>query len=117
MTTAPVKPAKPTREQDPRNPFTRLTHLLDPGTLELITPDDLSGMLAVRGTIAGAPVVAFCSDATVMGGAMGDEGCEVVVKAYEVARQEELPIIGLWHSGGGRRGVRAGADGHRHPRP
>ncbi len=59
-------------------------------------------MLAVRGTIAGAPVVAFCSDATVMGGAMGDEGCDVVVKAYQVARQEELPIIGLWHSGGAR---------------
>ncbi|HET6295692.1 MAG TPA: carboxyl transferase domain-containing protein [Kribbella sp.] len=102
MTTAPVKPAKLPREQDPRNPFSRLTQLLDPGTLELITPDDLSGMLAVRGTIAGAPVVAFCSDATVMGGAMGDEGCEVVVKAYQVARQEELPIIGLWHSGGAR---------------
>ncbi|QNE21848.1 acyl-CoA carboxylase subunit beta [Kribbella qitaiheensis] len=102
MTTAPVKPAKLPREQDPRNPVTRLTALLDPGTLELITPDDLSGMLAVRGTISGAPVIAFCSDATVMGGAMGDQGCEVVVKAYQVARQEELPIIGLWHSGGAR---------------
>jgi acetyl-CoA/propionyl-CoA carboxylase carboxyl transferase subunit len=105
MTTAPPVPAKAAklpREQDPRNPFTRLTNLLDPGSLELITPDDLSGMLAVRGTIAAAPVIAFCSDATVMGGAMGDEGCEVVVKAYQVARQEELPIIGLWHSGGAR---------------
>jgi acetyl-CoA/propionyl-CoA carboxylase carboxyl transferase subunit len=107
MTTAPQAPAAPRpaklpREQDPRNPVTRLTNLLDPGSLELITPDDLSGMLAARGTIEGAPVVAFCSDATVMGGAMGDEGCEVVVKAYQVARQEELPIIGLWHSGGAR---------------
>jgi acetyl-CoA/propionyl-CoA carboxylase carboxyl transferase subunit len=102
MTTAPVKPAKLPREQDPRNPVIRLTALLDPGSLELITADDLSGMLAVRGTIAGAPVVAFCSDATVMGGAMGDEGCDVVVKAYQVARQDELPIIGLWHSGGAR---------------
>ena len=102
MTTAPVKPAKLPREHDPRNPVTRLTALLDPGSLELITADDLSGMLAVRGTIAGAPVVAFCSDATVMGGAMGDEGCDVVVKAYQVARREELPVIGLWHSGGAR---------------
>jgi acetyl-CoA/propionyl-CoA carboxylase carboxyl transferase subunit len=101
-TSAPNRPAKLPRELDPRNPFTRLTNLLDPGSLELITPDDLSGMLAVRGTIAGAPVVAFCSDATVMGGAMGDEGCDVVCTAYEVARREELPIIGLWHSGGAR---------------
>jgi acetyl-CoA/propionyl-CoA carboxylase carboxyl transferase subunit len=67
-----------------------------------MTPDDMSGMLAARGFIHGAPVIAFCSDATVMGGAMGDDGCEVVVKAYQVAREEELPIIGLWHSGGAR---------------
>ncbi|MDX6238881.1 MAG: acetyl-CoA/propionyl-CoA carboxylase carboxyl transferase subunit [Kribbellaceae bacterium] len=99
---APAKPAKLTREQDPRNPVTRLSHLLDEGSLELITPDDMSGMLAARGSIHGAPVIAFCSDATVMGGAMGDEGCEVLVKAYQVAREEELPIIGLWHSGGAR---------------
>jgi acetyl-CoA/propionyl-CoA carboxylase carboxyl transferase subunit len=102
VTTAPAKPAKLPREQDPRNPVTRLTALLDPGSLELITPDDLSGMLAARGTVHGAPVIAFCSDATVMGGAMGDEGCEVVVKAYQVARAEQVPIIGLWHSGGAR---------------
>ncbi|GAA1154933.1 acyl-CoA carboxylase subunit beta [Kribbella jejuensis] len=102
MTVAPAKPVKLPREQDPRNPVTRLTNLLDRGSLELITPDNLSGMVAARGTVAGAAVVAFCSDATVMGGAMGDEGCEVVVKAYEVARAEQVPIIGLWHSGGAR---------------
>jgi len=102
MTVAPAKPAKLPREQDPRNPVIRLTTLLDPGSLELITPDNLSGMVAARGTIAGAAVVAFCSDATVMGGAMGDEGCDVVVMAYDVARAEQVPIIGLWHSGGAR---------------
>ncbi|GAA3090664.1 carboxyl transferase domain-containing protein [Kribbella aluminosa] len=102
MTVAPSKPARLPRELDPRNPVTRLTNLVDPGTLELITPDNLSGMVAARGRIAGAAVVAFCSDATVMGGAMGDEGCDVVVKAYEVARAEQVPIIGLWHSGGAR---------------
>jgi acetyl-CoA/propionyl-CoA carboxylase carboxyl transferase subunit len=102
VTTAPARPAKLPREQDPRNPVTRLTALLDEGSLELLTPDDLSGMLAARGTVHGAPVVAFCSDATVMGGAMGDQGCDVVVKAYQAARQAEVPIIGLWHSGGAR---------------
>jgi acetyl-CoA/propionyl-CoA carboxylase carboxyl transferase subunit len=104
MTSAPVapKPVKIPREQDPRNPVARLSELLDPGSLSLITPDNLSGMVAARGTISGARVVAFCSDATVMGGAMGDEGCEVVVTAYEIARAEQVPIIGLWHSGGAR---------------
>jgi acetyl-CoA/propionyl-CoA carboxylase carboxyl transferase subunit len=96
------KAAKPPREQDPRNPNHRLAALLDDGTLELITPDDGSGMLAAVGTVHGTPVVAFCSDATVMGGAMGADGCQVVVDAYERALADGVPIVGLWHSGGAR---------------
>jgi acetyl-CoA/propionyl-CoA carboxylase carboxyl transferase subunit len=59
-------------------------------------------MLAVSGTALGAPVVAFSSDITVMGGAMGQRGCSVVVEAYERALAEGVPVIGLWHSGGAR---------------
>jgi len=59
-------------------------------------------MLAAVGTVDGTRVVAFCSDATVMGGAMGDDGCKVVVDAYHRALVEGAPIIGLWHSGGAR---------------
>uniref|UniRef100_UPI0016002862 acyl-CoA carboxylase subunit beta n=1 Tax=Nocardioides pelophilus TaxID=2172019 RepID=UPI0016002862 len=98
----PAKPAKLPRSEDPRNPVKRLTALLDDGSLELISPDDESGMLAAVGTVDGTPVVAFCSDATVMGGAMGDEGCRVVVDAYHRALTDRVPIIGLWHSGGAR---------------
>ncbi|MDE0775409.1 MAG: acyl-CoA carboxylase subunit beta [Nocardioides sp.] len=93
---------KPSRAEDPRNPVTRLEALLDDGTLELITPDDDSGMLAAVGLVQGTRVVAFCSDATVMGGAMGDQGCQVVVDAYHRALTDRVPIIGLWHSGGAR---------------
>ena len=101
-TANPARPAKLPREQDPRNPVHRLTALLDEGTLELITPDDESGMLAAVGRVHGTTVVAFCSDATVMGGAMGDVGCRVVVDAYHRAITDGVPIIGLWHSGGAR---------------
>ncbi len=45
--------------------------------------------------VDGTRVVAFCSDATVMGGAMGDVGCRVVVEAYHRAMIEQVPIIGL----------------------
>ena len=96
------KPTKLPREDDPRNPVTRLRALFDKGTLELITPDDDSGMLAAVGMVEGTQAVAFCSDATVMGGAMGDLGCKVVVEAYHRAMIDQLPIIGLWHSGGAR---------------
>src|SRR6478672_5609210 len=93
---------KPPRTEDPRYPLRRLTALLDEGTLRLITPEDDSGMLAAVGLVDGTRVVAFCSDATVMGGAMGDLGCRVVVDAYHRAMTDNVPIIGLWHSGGAR---------------
>jgi acetyl-CoA/propionyl-CoA carboxylase carboxyl transferase subunit len=96
------KKIKVPRDQDPRNPNFRLQALLDPGSVELITPDDDSGMLAATGTINGCRVVAFCSDPTVMGGAMGIDGCDVVVRAYERAIQDGVPILGIWHSGGAR---------------
>jgi len=102
MTATQRRPATLTREDDPRNPHNRLAALLDEGTLELITEDDGSGMLAGIGRVDGTPVVAFCSDATVMGGAMGEVGCKVVVGAYERAVADGVPIIGLWHSGGAR---------------
>lgn len=88
--------------RDPRHPVSRFEALLDQGSLRLISDDDDSGMLAAVGTVHGTPVVAFCSDATVMGGAMGDVGCRVVVDAYHRALSDRVPIIGLWHSGGAR---------------
>jgi len=96
------KNIKVPRDQDPRNPHLRLRALLDTGSVELITADDDSGMLAATGTINGCRMVAFCSDATVMGGAMGVEGCDVVVRAYERAMHDRVPIVGIWHSGGAR---------------
>ena len=90
------------REQDPRNPNRRLRSLLDEGSVELITPDDDSGMLAAVGSVNGCRVVAFCSDPTMMGGAMGMDGCDVVVRAYDRALQDRVPILGIWHSGGAR---------------
>lgn len=99
---APAKKEKLPRELDPRNPNHRLAALLDEGSVELITPDDDSGMLAAVGTVNGSRVVAFCSDATVMGGAMGMQGCDVVVQAYERAMRDRVPVLGIWHSGGAR---------------
>ncbi|RVX43373.1 acetyl-CoA/propionyl-CoA carboxylase carboxyl transferase subunit [Nonomuraea polychroma] len=87
---------------DPRDPIVRLAALLDEGSLRLITPEDKSGALAATGRVEGVPVVAFCSDARIQGGAMGSEGCEHIVHAYDVAVRERVPVIGIWHSGGAR---------------
>jgi acetyl-CoA/propionyl-CoA carboxylase carboxyl transferase subunit len=52
------------------------------------------------GRIDGSPVVAFASDPSVKGGAMGERVCEVILRAYGRALTVRCPIIGLWHSGG-----------------
>lgn len=90
------------RELDPRNPVARIGQLLDEGSAEFITELDESGYLAATGTIGGRRVVTFCSDATVMGGAMGVAGCKAVMKAYGRAMADRIPIVGIWHSGGAR---------------
>ena len=100
--TVATRPAKPPREDDPRHPAKRLDALLDAGSMQVLSADDDSGMMSAVGTVDGCRTVAFCSDATVMGGAMGDQGCEVVVAAYQRALTEGAPIVGLWHSGGAR---------------
>jgi acetyl-CoA/propionyl-CoA carboxylase carboxyl transferase subunit len=59
-------------------------------------------MLAALGKVRGTAAVAFASDATIQGGAMGVRGCQVVLQAYERALALEIPVVGLWHSGGAR---------------
>ncbi|MFC4116891.1 acyl-CoA carboxylase subunit beta [Nonomuraea zeae] len=89
-------------EIDARVPALRLARLLDVGTPEPLHPHDDSGVLAVRGEIDGATVYAYCTDATLMGGALGAPGAERIVQAIDAAVAEGAPVIGLWHSGGAR---------------
>ncbi|MCW2742657.1 MAG: pccB [Blastococcus sp.] len=63
---------------------------------------DTSGVMAARGTVHGSPAIAYCTDATVMGGAMGVDGCRHIVDAIDAALRERVPAVGIWHSGGAR---------------
>jgi acetyl-CoA/propionyl-CoA carboxylase carboxyl transferase subunit len=87
---------------DQRDPEARLRALFDQGTLRLLAPRDDSGVLTARGRIDGAPAVAYASDATRMGGAMGTEGCQHIVDTIDTAVRERVPVLGLWHCGGAR---------------
>jgi len=87
---------------DARDPVLRLSKLFDDGTLELLWPRDDSGVVAGRGRIDGNPAVSFCTDATVMGGAMGSAGCRLIVDTIDLAVRERVPVVGVWHSGGAR---------------
>jgi acetyl-CoA/propionyl-CoA carboxylase carboxyl transferase subunit len=88
--------------RDHRDPELRLQALLDTGSLRTVSGRDSSGVMTARGQIEGCAVVAFATDATKMGGAMGSEGCRHIVDAIDIAVRERVPVIGLWHSGGAR---------------
>lgn len=90
------------RPSDPRDPEVRLCQLLDRETCRPLSAPDRSGVLAARGRIEGAEVIAYCTDATLIGGSMGSAGCMRIVQSIELAVQERIPVIGLWHSGGAR---------------
>src|SRR5450432_2809006 len=87
---------------DPRSPRARLTALFDDDSFQAITADDDSGVLAGTGRMLGTAAVAFSSDPTIQGGAMGSAGCRAIEVAYERALADDVPIVGLWHSGGAR---------------
>ena len=87
---------------DPRDPEVRMRRLLDVGSINLITPRDSSGALAATGLIKGNRVVLFASDPTVKSGALGISGAQVILAAYKEAMAAQIPIIGIWHSGGAR---------------
>ena len=100
MTALSAAPTLPT--PDPRDPEDRLQRFFDAGSTRLLAPRDTSGVVAARGTVSGSRAVAFCTDATVMGGAMGVDGCRHIVDTIDTALRERLPVVGVWHSGGAR---------------
>ncbi|MFL6145472.1 MAG: acyl-CoA carboxylase subunit beta [Labedaea sp.] len=100
MTVVATRPG--TRQLDPREPEVRLAALLDPDSIAPLRPADSSGVYAVRGRIDGTKVIAYCTDATKMGGAMGTEGCRHIVEAIDTAVRERCPVLGVWHCGGAR---------------
>jgi acetyl-CoA/propionyl-CoA carboxylase carboxyl transferase subunit len=87
---------------DPKDPEVRIKKLIDSGSFEFLIPRTDSGMIAATGTIKGNKVVVFASDATSKSGALGIEGSNVILAAYREAMSYQLPIIGIWHSGGAR---------------
>ena len=87
---------------DPRDPMLRLTSFFDEGTVSPLHPRDSSGVQAAVGLVNGVRTVSYCTDGTVMGGAMGVVGCAHIVNAIDTAIAEQAPVVGIWHSGGAR---------------
>jgi acetyl-CoA/propionyl-CoA carboxylase carboxyl transferase subunit len=84
------------------SPLSRLEMLLDEGSLRQWNPAAGSTVGVARGRIAGNEVVAYCTDARTMGGAIGAPEATRIIEAIELALQLDCPVIGLWHSGGAK---------------
>lgn len=93
-----------TSQIDPRDPEARIARLVDSGKYEFLIPRTNCGMIAVNAAIKGNKVVIFASDATIKSGALGVAGSKVIVTAYKAAMGAQVPVIGIWHSGGARLG-------------
>ncbi len=85
------------------SPTGRLASLLDEGTVA-IWPGlvDGTGVLVADGQVDGHEVVVYITDQSVKGGALGAAGCLDIVRAIDAALSRNVPVIGVWHSGGAR---------------
>jgi acetyl-CoA/propionyl-CoA carboxylase carboxyl transferase subunit len=83
----------------------RLAELLDdPHVVE-----QADGVVVARGRVGALDVVAFATDASVQGGALGEESCRAIAAANDLAVRDRIPVVGIWHSGGAR--LREGVSG------
>src|SRR5689334_1892768 len=97
-TTTVTRPVEVSTARTDRDPRVRLGRLLDEGSqMGLHAPDEIA-VTSVHGTIHGRPVVAFCTNPTIRGGAIGIAECTRIAEAIDLAAAEERPVIGLWHS-------------------
>jgi acetyl-CoA/propionyl-CoA carboxylase carboxyl transferase subunit len=92
----------PGGEPDSRDPLARLARLFDDNQCEPFEAADDREVRAAAGRINGTRVIAYCTDARTMGGALGITGSLRIVAAIEVAVRERCPVIGVWHSGGAK---------------
>ncbi len=99
---APLDSGPPVVVPDERAPLVRLSRLLDDDSLRAThEPDDIA-VTTAHGRIDGIDVVAFCTDATRKGGALGLAECTRIADAIENALALRAPVIGMWHSGGAK---------------
>jgi acetyl-CoA/propionyl-CoA carboxylase carboxyl transferase subunit len=97
-----VLPA-PGAERDLRDPSLRLQQLFDDNNCEpLNAVAEDSEVLTAVGRINGSRVIAYCTDGTRMGGALGALGSRQIIAAIESAVRERIPVVGVWHSGGAK---------------
>src|SRR3954465_7769295 len=108
MTLAIAPPA-----EDVLSPLERLEALCDPGSLTLIRSTVRSrrmgdraragdGVVAGAGRVDGRPVYCYAQDPSYLGGSLGEQHADSIVKVLRLAGRAGVPVIGFIESGGAR---------------
>lgn len=94
-------------------PIERLEALCDPGSLTLLRSDVRSrrmgeraragdGVIAGAGRVDGRPVFCYAQDPSYLGGSLGAQHADSIVRVLRLAGRANAPVIGFIESGGAR---------------
>ncbi|MFY9488186.1 MAG: carboxyl transferase domain-containing protein [Solirubrobacterales bacterium] len=100
-------------------PLTRLEHLFDPGSMQVVGSGvrsrtagvqqrDGDGVVVATGKCNGTPVAAYAQDSSLMAGALGAVQAETIARHLERAHAAGRPVVAMIESAGAR--VQEGID-------
>src|SRR3954471_9582979 len=99
--------------RDVLSPVERLEALCDRGSLTLLRSDVRSrrmgdnarpgdGVIAGAGRVDGRPVFCYAQDPSYLGGSLGEQHADSIVKVLRLAGRAGAPVVGFIESGGAR---------------
>src|SRR4051812_39522849 len=94
-------------------PVERLEALCDEGSLTLLRSDVVSkrmgakaragdGVIAGAGRVDGRPVFCYAQDPSYLGGSLGEQHAESIIRVLRLAGRAGAPVVGFIESGGAR---------------
>src|SRR3954452_23238427 len=101
------------REPVTLGPLERLEALCDPGSLHVIRSEVASrrmgskaragdGVVGAAGRVHGRPVFAYAQDTSFIGGSLGEQHADTIVRVLQLAGQARVPVVGFVASAGAR---------------
>jgi acetyl-CoA carboxylase carboxyltransferase component len=100
-------------EEGRLTPVGRLEALCDEGSLTLLRSDVVSkrmgdkaragdGVIAGAGRVDGRPVFCYAQDPSYLGGSLGEQHAESIIRVMRLAGRAGVPLVGFIESGGAR---------------
>jgi acetyl-CoA carboxylase carboxyltransferase component len=110
---APPALAPTERTRETLTPLERLEVLCDPGSLQVIRSEVTSrhmgaktragdGVVGGSGLVSGRPVFCYAQDAGYVGGSLGEQHANTIVRVMQLAHRANAPVVGFVGSGGAR---------------